>query len=396
MSKSGSSLLRGAPRSEPSSPYVQAWYGHWIVPRVCGSFTSTVPRWRQTLRKARSSPSRSRTTTTGSPPTCVGNMLPGPFSSPVCPAYCQERRKIRSRSAAGDRGVGVPAVRQRLDARLDLRATHRSGYPSKVDMRKQLSQDENRGSVGTLARGLDILELFAGESPELTQTEISERLGLPVPTVHRLAKLLTERGWLVRDPGTRRLRLGPGRGAAPAGGPACRHLAREPLRALAERTGETANLATLDGGEVLYLVSETGSHLLTLRSHVGLRLPVHATALGQCLLAQLDDDAARAGGRATSPTRRSRRARSRAGASSVRTWSACVATALRYSRGEFEIGLHSVAVPLPWMEGDGPVAVNVSLPSSRGGRDATAGLVRELHAAVAAIAGGATAEPGAT
>ena len=66
-------------------------------------------------------------------------------------------------------------------------------------MRKQLSRDENKGSVGTLARGLDILELFAGDSPELTQTEISERLGLPVPTVHRLVKLLTERGWLVRD-----------------------------------------------------------------------------------------------------------------------------------------------------------------------------------------------------
>ena len=159
-------------------------------------------------------------------------------------------------------------------------------------MRKQLSRDENKGSVGTLARGLDILELFAGESPELTQTEISDRLGLPVPTVHRLVKLLTERGWLVRDPGTRRLRLGLGAARLL---PAVRlpDLAREPLRTLAERTGETANLATLDGAEVLYLLSETGSHLLTLRSHVGLRLPVHATALGKCLLAQLDDDAAR-------------------------------------------------------------------------------------------------------
>ena len=146
-------------------------------------------------------------------------------------------------------------------------------------MRKQLSQDENKGSVGTLARGLDILELFAGEPPELTQTEISDRLGLPVPTVHRLVKLLTERGWLVRDPASRRLRLGLGAARLL---PAMRlpDLAREPLRVLAERTGETANLATLDGVEVLYLLSETGSHLLTLRSHAGLRLPVHATALG--------------------------------------------------------------------------------------------------------------------
>ena len=253
-------------------------------------------------------------------------------------------------------------------------------------MRKQLSQAENKGSVGTLARGLDILELFAGESPELTQTEISERLGLPVPTVHRLVKLLTERGWLVRDPATRRLRLGLGAARLL---PAMRlpDLAREPLRALAGRTGETANLATLDGDEVLYLLSETGSHLLTLRSHVGLRLPVHATALGKCLLAQLDDDTARRAAGSEPYERLTDR--------TVTDWTKLRTNLERirregvaYSREEFEVGLHSVAVPLDWMQGDGPVAVNVSLPASRAGREATAKLVRELHSTVAAITGG--------
>jgi DNA-binding IclR family transcriptional regulator len=256
-------------------------------------------------------------------------------------------------------------------------------------MRKQLSQGENKGSVGTLARGLDILELFAGESPELTQTEISDRLGLPVPTVHRLVKLLTGRGWLVRDPATRRLRLGLGAARLL---PAVRlpELAREPLRALAERTGEAANLAALDGAEVLYLVSETGSHLLTLRSPAGLRLPVHATALGKCLLAQLDDDEARAAAgnepyEALTDRTVTRWSKLRADLERIRR------EGVAYSREEYEIGLHSIAVPLPWVEGDGPVAVNVSLPSSRAGRDATAELVRELRATAAAITGsGAT------
>jgi DNA-binding IclR family transcriptional regulator len=251
-------------------------------------------------------------------------------------------------------------------------------------MRKQLSQAENKGSVGTLARGLDILELFAGESPELTQTEISDQLGLPVPTVHRLVKLLTERGWLVRDPATRRLRLGLGAARLL---PAVRlpELAREPLRTLAERTGETANLATLDGHDVLYLLSETGSHLLTLRGHAGLRLPVHATALGKCLLAQLDDDAARrAAGdepydKLTDRTITGWR-KLRANLERIRR------EGVAYSREEFEIGLHSLAVPLAWVEGDSPVALNVSLPSSRAGREATTKLVRELRAARDAIA----------
>ena len=254
-------------------------------------------------------------------------------------------------------------------------------------MRKQLSRDENRGSVGTLARGLDILELFAGDSPELTQTEISERLGLPVPTVHRLVKLLTERGWLVRDPASRRLRLGLG-AARLLPGVRLPELAREPLRALAERTGETVNLATLDGDEVLYLLSETGSHLLTLRSHVGLRLPVHATGLGKCLIAQLgDDDARRIAGRepyaALTPKTVTSWAKLRTDLERIRR------EGVAYSREEFEVGLHSVAVPLAWVEGDGPVAVNVSLPSSRAGREATAELTRELRAAVARITGAA-------
>ncbi len=258
-------------------------------------------------------------------------------------------------------------------------------------MRKQLSRDENKGSVGPLARGLDILELFAGDSPELTQTEISERLGLPVPTVHRLVKLLTERGWLVRDGRSRRLRLGLGAARLL---PAVRlpDLARDPLRAMADRSGETVNLATLDtrsgtgGSEVLYLLSETGSHLLTLRSHVGLRLPVHATALGKCLLAQLnDEDARRAAGREPYPALTPR---------TITSWEKLRSQLERvrrdgvaYSREEYEVGLHSIAVPLAWVDGDGPVAVNVSLPSSRAGREATAELARELQAAAERITG---------
>jgi IclR family acetate operon transcriptional repressor len=254
-------------------------------------------------------------------------------------------------------------------------------------MRKQLSEDENRGSVGTLARGLDILELFAGDSPELTQTEISDRLGLPVPTVHRLVKLLTERGWLARDPASRRLRLGLGAARLL---PAVRlpDLARDPLRAMAERTGETVNLAALDGSEVLYLVSETGSHLLTLRSHVGLRLPVHSTALGKCLLAQLDDDEARRV--AGSEPYAAMTARTLTSWDKLRpNLDRVRREGVAYSREEYEVGLHSIAVPLAWVDSDAPVAVNVSLPSSRAGREATVALTEELRAAAAAITGAA-------
>ncbi len=254
-------------------------------------------------------------------------------------------------------------------------------------MRKQVSRTESGGSVGTLARGLDILELFAGEQSELTQKEISERLGLPVPTVHRLTKLLIERGWLVRDAGSRRLRLGLGVARllpALLSGLRLPDLARDHLRGVAERTGETVNLAVLHGREVVYLVSESGSRLLTLRSSIGLRLPVHCTALGKCLLAQLpDEEARRTAGQepyaALTP-------------STITTWQKLRASLERVRRSgvalsheEYETGLDSIAVPLAWVEGEGPVAVNVSLPSSRALGDVGAELTRDLRAAAAAI-----------
>src|SRR5438034_7953004 len=55
------------------------------------------PRWRHTLRKARSSPSRARVTTTGIWP-AVDAKKPVSAIWPVWPTYCQARAKIRSRS----------------------------------------------------------------------------------------------------------------------------------------------------------------------------------------------------------------------------------------------------------------------------------------------------------
>jgi DNA-binding IclR family transcriptional regulator len=251
--------------------------------------------------------------------------------------------------------------------------------------------------VGTLSRGLDIIELFAGDSSELTQKDISERLGLPVPTVHRLTKLLIDRGWLVRDPDSRRLRLGLGLARllpSLLSGLRLPDLAHDHLRAMAERTGETVNLAVLQGDEVVYLVSETGSRMLTLRSSIGLRLPAHCTALGKCLLAQLDDGEARkAVGRqpykALTPRTLTTWEELRAALEEIRR------DGIAYSREEYEVGLDSIAAPVAWWGWDGPVALNVSLPSSRAAADSDGELTRDLRATAAAIeaAAGIPAKP---
>jgi IclR family transcriptional regulator, acetate operon repressor len=243
------------------------------------------------------------------------------------------------------------------------------------------------GSVGTLSRGLDILELFARRGPQLSQAQISEALGLPPATVHRLTSVLTERGFLEREPDTRRLRLGLelSRLIDPLlAGMRLPEVARGQLVALAARTGETVNLSVLAGSEIVYLLSETGARLLTPQATVGMRLPAHCTALGKCLLAQLPVEDARAAlGEEPYESRTQR---------TLRTWSELAPalaeirrTGVAHSEEEYEVGLVSIAVPVAWTAGPRSAAINVSLPSTRAGDAVRAELIELLQATARAI-----------
>jgi DNA-binding IclR family transcriptional regulator len=232
-------------------------------------------------------------------------------------------------------------------------------------MRKQVPNNET--SVGTLARGLDILGLFARRTPELSQKEMSAALGIPLPTVHRLTALLAERGYLERDPRTRRYRLGleVARLLPPLlSGLRLPEIARAHVAELAAETGETVSLAVLQDDEIVYLLSESGDRLLGTRASVGLRLPAHCTALGKCLLAQLPDETARdAAGEepyeARTPATRTTWAQLQRALEEVRR------LGVAQSWEEYEAGLASVAVPVGWLDGPGTAALNVSLPTTR-------------------------------
>lgn len=252
-------------------------------------------------------------------------------------------------------------------------------------MRKQVSFSES--SVGTLARGLDVLELFSPASPELSQKEISGMLGLPMPTVHRLVAVLTERGWLARDPGSRRLRLGlelARLGPALLAGMRLPELARPHLLRLAAEVQETVNAAILQRAEVVYLLSEPADRLLTSRVSIGMRLPAHCTALGKCVLAQLSEDLAQVTLGAEPYERRTDR--------TLTTWSDLAAdlAAIRergysISEEEYEVGLISIAVPVHWLDGPGSGAINVSLPATRATPEVREHLTERLRQAAGEI-----------
>jgi IclR family transcriptional regulator, pca regulon regulatory protein len=144
-----------------------------------------------------------------------------------------------------------------------------------------------------LERGLAILACFTPEHPLLGIAEIADMLGINRPTTHRYVSTLVKQGYLRQDRSRRyRLDFGAidlGMGALNAMG-LCGH-ARPDLEALAQRSGHTAEIAVLDGVEILLLDSverrSSRRHKAELELESGTRLPAHCTGMGKVLLAYL-------------------------------------------------------------------------------------------------------------
>ncbi|MFI8435410.1 IclR family transcriptional regulator [Streptomyces sp. NPDC079020] len=137
------------------------------------------------------------------------------------------------------------------------------------------------GGAQAVRRALDVLHCFHDNGPDLSASDLARRLELSVSTAHRLARTLLGAGFLEQDPRTSRYRLGPavtelGRLSYHQRG---LHLAAPELADLAERTGATADLALRSGPHAVIVAG--GS----VAPRVGLRRPLHSTALGKVLLA---------------------------------------------------------------------------------------------------------------
>jgi len=146
-------------------------------------------------------------------------------------------------------------------------------------------------TVSALKRGIDVLHCFSDGARTLSNAEISERTGVPKPTVTRLATTLVSLGLLRQDPDTERYALGAGvlsLARTFLSGLDVRMHARPHMARLAEGLGATVFLSIRDGRDmVLIEVSRARSSVLTVRLDVGSRLPIAASALGRAYLSAL-------------------------------------------------------------------------------------------------------------
>jgi IclR family KDG regulon transcriptional repressor len=148
--------------------------------------------------------------------------------------------------------------------------------------------------VESVRRALRILRCFTPERPELGVSDIARILGFHKSTTHRLLNTLELEGFVHRVDGGRYalswtvLVMASSIRASQT----VRERVSAHLTELASRTRETAHLAVMDRGEVLYIEKVEGSWSLRMPSAVGNRVPLHCTGLGKVMLAGLPEDEA--------------------------------------------------------------------------------------------------------
>jgi len=147
------------------------------------------------------------------------------------------------------------------------------------------------GTVRSIDRCFDILEMLMERGREMSLAEISRTLGAPKSTVLTIVRTLVARGLLAPDEQRKVYRLGLGfaRFYSSRIEPLpLQEIARPELHKLTLATGETSTLAIVEGHSVFYSCAIQGEQAIQYVVPVGVPRPLHCTASGKLALAQLD------------------------------------------------------------------------------------------------------------
>ena len=224
---------------------------------------------------------------------------------------------------------------------------------------------ETRDIVGSLERGLGVLEILAAHPAGLTLTETAEKAGLTRAGARRLLLTLVATGH-ARQEGRRFILTARLLSMARAwlSEASLWDYALPFLREVAEATGESCSAAILAGTDVVYVARVPGQRIMSVALHVGTRLPAWCTSMGRVLLADMDE-----------ATRAQLIAQSKIVPNTPKTLVdpvAIEAAILDVAREgyaiveeELELGLISIAVPVSDRAGKVVAAINVPAQAGR-------------------------------
>jgi len=157
------------------------------------------------------------------------------------------------------------------------------------------TEDKDRNFVAALARGLEILRCFEANEPNLTNSDIAARTGLPKATVSRLTHTLCELDYLATDnrAGTYRLSAGVlNLGFSVLASMDIGDRVKQEMRALRDGPNSyiTVALAEQHQLDAVYLATSNSREGVTLAIRIGSRLPIFHSAIGRAILVGMQED----------------------------------------------------------------------------------------------------------
>jgi len=146
-------------------------------------------------------------------------------------------------------------------------------------------------NVQSVNRAIAIIKKLGGLKDGISVTNLSNDLDLNISTVYRLLKTLREDGIVAQNETTLRYSLGVGFleiALNYLGSMDLMKAASQHMKVLQEKTGETVNLALIDGFEVVYIDRIESNQDLRHSISIGKKAPVHCTSLGKAIIAFMD------------------------------------------------------------------------------------------------------------
>jgi DNA-binding IclR family transcriptional regulator len=144
--------------------------------------------------------------------------------------------------------------------------------------------------VKSSTRTLDLLELVIEHSNELSLSDISQTLNIPISSMHALVNTLVERGYYIRDPISLRYGIGPKLTLLMAAGNKnvdLISLAEPVFERMRWECDEAISMSVLDGNRIRFIYFSPARSIFQIVNLVGSSLPAHATGSGKVMLAHL-------------------------------------------------------------------------------------------------------------
>jgi len=189
-------------------------------------------------------------------------------------------------------GLGYDFDRVREDPYTLANSFQSVVYSGRNAVMMKRARKSKAAQVGVVGKVIQILEQLDRSPDGLLLREIVDTTGINKSTAYRFLSHLERESYVFRDVagyymvGPKLAKLGT---EATYQATLCR-TAAPILQKICRETGESVNLGTLDGDEILYLSVFESPHMFRMVSPVGMRRPLYCTALGKAILAYLPAD----------------------------------------------------------------------------------------------------------